>query len=116
MLEVVDGLTFPVADEKQEWVNEAYKWRLPYWDWGLVERHGIPAIFTTPRINLRQPKKADGSIPVPLDSVNPLSRYQVLKAGQLVPMGKLPAPYTVSDDLYGSGPLPVRVSHIFQRG
>ncbi|KAI9665826.1 MAG: hypothetical protein M1821_003760 [Bathelium mastoideum] len=107
MLKVVDEMTFPVPAEKQEWVNEAYEWRLPYWDWGLAKVKGIPAIFKTSEIKLRQPRNPDGSAASPRKLNNPLNRYQVKdKTGALVPMGKLPSPYAVSDDLFGNGPLP----------
>lgn len=103
ILEVIDGMTFPVPAEKQEWINEAHEWRLPYWDWGLVELNGIPAIFTTPTIKVRQPRNADGSAATPLEPLNPLSRYQVRdKTGALLPMGNLPEPYKISDDVFGS--------------
>ena len=111
MLEVIDDTSFPVASEKQEWIDQAYEWRLPYWDWGLVELNGIPTIFTTPTIKLRQPRNADGSIAVPLESCNPLNRYQTKdKTGDPLPMGKLPSPYTISDDPFPV--LPVRIFRI----
>ncbi|KAI9690843.1 MAG: hypothetical protein M1822_008462 [Bathelium mastoideum] len=101
MLEVVDEMTFPVPAEKQKWVNEANEWRLPYWDWGLLESKGIPAIFKTRTIKLRQPRNTDGSAAPPLESVNPLSCYQVRDpTGALLPMGKLPRPYTVPDHTF----------------
>ena len=34
MLEVINkDLVFSSQDEKKEWEDEAYQWRLPYWDW-----------------------------------------------------------------------------------
>jgi tyrosinase len=108
MLKAIDGMSFQVASEKQEWIDQACEWRMPYWDWGLVELNGIPAIFTTPTIKIRQPRNEDGSIATPLEPDNPLNRYQTkdVKTGTLLPMGQLPAPYTVPDDQWGPPTLP----------
>jgi len=62
---------------------------------------GIPVIFQTETIDIRQPKGKDGSPQPPLNRANPLCRYQCKdEQGQLALMGNLPKPYALQDDRY----------------
>lgn len=100
MVEVINELPFPVSTEKQEWLDTATQWRLPYWDWGLPSTAGhIPGLFTLPSISIRQPLNKAGTKPTTLSVTNPLARYQLQTGPQKVPtaMGALPPPYTVGD-------------------
>jgi hypothetical protein len=111
MLMVIDKMKFRMPGEKQTWIDEAYKWRLPYWDWALMSSNGIPEIFRTAKIEIRVPKNKNGTDVDPEEVDNPLSRYQTRdpKTGDIVRMGRLPYPYAIQDDPVvkkGDPPLP----------
>lgn len=62
---------------------------------------GIPVIFQTETIDIRQPKGKDGSPQLPANYTNPLYRYQYKnEKGQLTLMGDLDMPYALQDDRY----------------
>ena len=118
MGDVIKKLPFPVPAEKQEWLNTASQWRLPYWDWALRSTSGhVPGLFTMPSIAIRQPLDAVGATPTTLNVTNPLARYQLQTGSPKVPtaMGTLPPPYTVPDVVYnvkqGKLVLPVSDTH-----
>lgn len=103
MVDVINELPFPVPTEKQEWLDTASQWRLPYWDWGLPSTAGhVPGLFTMPSIAIRQPLDAAGATPTTLTVTNPLARYQLQTGSPKVPtaMGTLPSPYTVNDVVF----------------
>jgi hypothetical protein len=117
LLEIEEKMTFHSSEEKREWIDEAYEFRLPYWDWAL-KGTGIPYIFTVDDIDIRQPKAADGKPVKPLTVPNPLSRFQTKdeKTGELLAMGKLGGPdgkYNVPDNTATDDDLPVREKHSF---
>lgn len=68
------------------------------------EEGGIPIIFQTLSIDIRNPKNEDGSAQSPLTCSNPLGRYQCKdEKGNLMLMGDLPKPYNLPPDKYTSG-------------
>lgn len=103
-------MTFSFEGDKEEWTAEAFKWRLPYWDWSS-QNPQIPSIFQTQSIEIREPKTADGKIPLPMIiAENPLNRFLVKVDGKPVPMGQLPKPYKLDNNIYGGKQCPVRYS------
>ncbi|KAK3320228.1 hypothetical protein B0T19DRAFT_479192 [Cercophora scortea] len=97
MLEVIDDdLQFNSEADKKAWIDEASKWRLPYWDWALPSSKGaVPDLFQPPSVNIRVPAAADGSLQEPENVPNPLYKYQLKVDGAPKRMGDLPWPYTV---------------------
>lgn len=105
MSNILDDLEFSSEDEKSEWAEAAYNFRLPYWDWALMPQNGIPSIFRTAKIKICEPNKPDGSRSEPSEGSNPLSCYFTRDAkGDPVLMGSLPAPYTVPNNFNGNDP------------
>ncbi|KIW08130.1 uncharacterized protein PV09_01064 [Verruconis gallopava] len=102
MLEAIDALEFKLPGEKEDWIAEAYKWRLPYWDWARNPQ--IPDLFKDPMIKIRLPRAVDGSLPPADPTVNPLWRYECLVDEKPTPMGELPAPYAIKNVRYDRGP------------
>lgn len=105
MGEVIDNdLKFYSDADKQAWINESTKWRLPYWDWALAANKGnVPALFIPASVKIRVPAAADGSQPVPEPVANPLYRYQLQENGAPKKMGDLPKPYTVDSVTLNDG-------------
>ena len=105
MLVVInEKLKFSSDEEKKAWTDEAFQWRLPYWDWALPENEGkVPDLFMPPSVNIRVPKAADGSQPDPENLPNPLYRFQLKVNGVPKNMGDLPQPYTVDNVVVGQG-------------
>lgn len=106
MVDVINQLPFPVPTEKQEWLDTASQWRLPYWDWGLRSTAGhIPDLFTMLSIAIRQPLDAENATPKSVTVTNPLARYQLQTGWPKVPtaMGTLPPPYKVDDVVLKNG-------------
>jgi len=111
MGEVIDkDLEFDNDKEKQTWIDESTKWRLPYWDWALAANRGsVPALFMPTSVRIRVPAAANGWQPEPEVVKNPLYRYQLLVNGVPKKMGDLPKPYTVDSVKLNDGTLlPVR--------
>lgn len=102
MLEGIDTLEFKLPGEKDEWVAEAYKWRLPFWDW--ARNPEIPELFRSPSIKIRVPRAGDGSLPASESIANPLWRYECLVDGKPTPMGELPDPYKIKNIRFDDGP------------
>ncbi len=99
MGEVIANLKFHSDADKQAWIAESTKWRLPYWDWALRANKGeVPALFTLPNVQIRVPAAADGSQPHPETKVNPLYRYQLTVDGKVTKMGNLPKPYRIDNN------------------
>ncbi|KAK0662965.1 putative tyrosinase [Cercophora samala] len=91
-----EDLEFHDDADKQAWLEERNKWRLPYWDWALNSTKGkVPDLFVPSSVNIRVPLAADGSQPAPENVPNPLSRYQVKVDGVPKKMGDLPGDYKV---------------------
>ncbi|MCJ1261407.1 hypothetical protein MMC22_001271 [Lobaria immixta] len=91
-----NNLKFNSDADKQAWINESTKWRLPYWDWALAANKSVvPALFIPASVEIRVPAAADGSQPAPESVPNPLYRYQLKVNGVPKKMGDLPKPYTV---------------------
>jgi len=111
MVTVIGELDFPNSADKDAWVNESKKWRLPYWDWALPSYEGrVPNLFMPNSVNIRVPAAADGSRPPPENVPNPLYRYQLKVNGVPTKMGDLPDPYKVENVVLQDGTvLPVRV-------
>jgi hypothetical protein len=77
MGEVIENdLEFNSDADKQAWINESSKWRLPYWDWEPTANNGnIPTLFIPAIVKIRVPAAADGSQPAPESVTRPLYRY-----------------------------------------
>ncbi|KIW83063.1 hypothetical protein Z517_02306 [Fonsecaea pedrosoi CBS 271.37] len=86
MKEVIDELTFPFGGEKDQWVKERGRWRLPSFDWALPDVV-VPDILLNQSISIQGPKKAEGTSTTTLIKENPLYRYQLIVNGKLLRMG-----------------------------
>ena len=108
---IKDDLKFNSDADKQAWIKESTKWRLPYWDWALAANKGnVPALFIPELVKIRVPAATDGSQLAPETVKNPLYRYQLHVNGVPTKMGELPEPYKVDDVKLKDGTiLPVRM-------
>ena len=107
MKEVIDKeLKFKDHLDKDVWIEEAERWRLPYWDWAVKYPDSeMPKLFTTEKITICNPK---GSNDLYINMDNPLARYQLQdKFGHPQLMGTLEWPYTIEDDADSKPKLPV---------
>lgn len=96
MGEVIEkDLQFNSQADKDAWIKESNKWRLPYWDWAI--HTGVPDLFRPLSVKLRVPLDPQGQQIDPEEKINPLYRFQLKVEGVLTKMGDLPEPYTVHD-------------------
>ncbi|TDZ21810.1 Tyrosinase [Colletotrichum orbiculare MAFF 240422] len=65
---------------KEQWMDEANKWRVPYWDWAGIP--SVPAVCTTPTIRINLP---DGSTS---DDWNPLYQFSTSNLSTSQPSSK----------------------------
>lgn len=98
-------LVFFNDGEKIVWINEAKKWRLPYWDFALAENNGkVPDLFMPKSLKILIPGGSSESV------MNPLFRYHLFVKNKLTKMGDLPYPYKVDNVKLSDGTiLPVRI-------
>ncbi|KAL2206849.1 hypothetical protein CC79DRAFT_908278 [Sarocladium strictum] len=109
MGEVISKLEFSSEGEKEIWVNESKRWRLPYWDWAV--NTSLPQLFREKTVNIREPLKTPDTQATSIPVSNPLYRFEMKVDGKVTKMGNLeqvPINYSVNDVPDGDDILPVQ--------